>query len=72
MNTASKVNRELRKPLPDRLGPDTLRRLSAAHGFNSVAELARSIGRSRVTVWRAVRWPDQYGPTVRLLEDILL
>lgn len=50
---------------------ETVDRLSWLRGFQGVAGLARHIGRSRNTVWRAVRWPDQFGPTFKLIEEAL-
>lgn len=40
-----------------------LRALCWARGFRGIPGLAKHIGRSRVTVWRAARRPDQFGPT---------
>lgn len=48
-----------------------LRLLCWQAGFHGVAGLAREIGRSRITVHRAVRWPDQFGPTYKLIQEKL-
>lgn len=48
-----------------------LRQLCWQRGYHGVSGLARQIGRSRITVHRAVRWPDQFGPTYRLIQEAL-
>lgn len=40
-------------------------------GLAGVPALAKKIKRARTTVWRAVRWPDQFGPTYRKIEEAL-
>lgn len=64
MPLSEKVNRE--KP-----GTHNLVSLCWAAGFPGVSGLARHINRNRVTVWRAVRWPDQFGPTYRAILEAL-
>ena len=49
-----------------------LRVLCWKRGFHGVTGFAKAIGRSPVTVHRAVRWPDQFGPTIKLIEERLL
>lgn len=46
---------------------DLARRVRRA-GFFGVAELARMIGRNRVTVYKAIRNPSQFGPTARAID----
>jgi hypothetical protein len=46
---------------------DTLAMLCWQHGFRGVPALARKIGRHEKTLWCAVRWPDRYGPTFKLI-----
>ena len=48
-----------------------LNQLCYVAGYRGVAGLARHIGRHRVTVWKAVRWPDQNGPTFNLISEAL-
>lgn len=36
-------------------------------GFRGVPALAKKIGRHEKTLWCAVRWPDRYGPTYKLI-----
>jgi len=59
VKTANKINTKTLVPLCYRAG------------FAGVPALARSIKRERTTVWRAVRWPDQFGPTFKLITDAL-
>lgn len=42
-----------------------------ANGFIGVVGLAKKINRHPNTIWRAVRWPDQFTPTVALIEKAL-
>lgn len=53
-----------------KIKPENLKRLCWAKGM-SVADLARSIGRNRVTVHNAVKNPRQFGPTFRKIEEVL-
>jgi hypothetical protein len=48
-----------------------LRQLCWQSGFHGVSGLANHIDRSRITVHRAVRWPDQFGPTYQLIQEAL-
>jgi hypothetical protein len=50
---------------------ENLRRLCWANGFRGIPDLASEIGRSRVTVWRAVKSPKQYAPTYKLITEAL-
>lgn len=50
-----------------RITPRELRRLAHVRGYDGVAGLARRIGRSRQTVYRALRNPERFGPTVELI-----
>ena len=52
------------------INPKNLKALCWSRGM-SVAEAARKIKRSRTTIHRAVRWPDQFGPTYKALSKIL-
>lgn len=54
------------------INKQNLRQLAWKRGFHGVSGLAKSIGRSRVTLHRAVRWPDQYAPTMRAIKKALL
>ena len=56
---------------PTGVSTDTIQELSWQAGFKGVPGLAKAIGRSRCTVWRAVRWPDQFGPTYKLITEAL-
>lgn len=49
-----------------------LRKLAWQKGFAGVSGVAKAIGKSRVTVHRAVNNPHRYGPTIRAMEKILL
>jgi len=40
-------------------------------GFRGVPALARHVKRARSTIWRAVRWPDQFGPTYQKIQEAL-
>lgn len=48
-----------------------LRRLCWKNDFHGIAGLARAIGRSRVTVHRAVVNPQRFGPTYELIKKAL-
>jgi hypothetical protein len=50
---------------------NNLKRLCWKRGFQGVAGLAKKIGRARITVHRAVRWPDQFGPTYKKIQEAL-
>ena len=50
---------------------NTVNRLAWEAGFDGVAGLARHISRNRVTVWKAVRWPDQHTPTFNKIVEAL-
>ena len=51
---------------------ESIQALAWGAGFKGVPGLARAIKRHRITVWRAVRWPDQFGPTYRLICEALI
>jgi len=51
--------------------PSNLRVLAHRAGFNGVAGLARAIGRSRQTVYAAVKQPQRHRPTLRLIQASL-
>lgn len=55
----------------NKVNQKNLRTLCWKRGFHGVSGLAQKIGRNRITVHRAVRWPDQFGPTYRLIEEAL-
>ena len=57
---------------PQKITTSNLRRLAWKNGFDGVVGLARAIGRSKVTVYRAVKRPHHFGPTVRKLREVLL
>lgn len=40
-------------------------------GYDGVNGLAKHIGRHPVTVHKAIRWPDQFGPTYRAILEAL-
>lgn len=56
---------------PKKIKPENLERLCWVAGFEGVSGLARHIKRHRVTVHRAVKNPEQYGPTFRKIEEVL-
>lgn len=56
---------------PQKVTTENLTALCWSRGFKGVPSLARKIHRSRVTLWRAVRWPDQFRPTYNLIEKHL-
>lgn len=49
-----------------------LRQLAWRRGFEGVTGLARAIGKSRVSVHRAVNEPHRYKPTMKKLAEVLL
>ena len=51
---------------------ESIQALAWGAGFKGVPGLARAIKRHRITVWRAVRLPDQFGPTYRLICEALI
>ena len=53
-----------------KINPKNLRRLCGLNGM-TVVELARRIQRNKVTVYRAVRHPQQYRPTYQLVGHLL-
>lgn len=53
-----------------KIKPENLKRLCWAKGM-SIADLAKRIGRNRVTVHLAVSQPHRYGPTFRKIEEAL-
>lgn len=55
-----------------RVTSENLRRLCWARGYRGIPGLADAIGRSRVTIWRAVRHPNRFTPTYTLIEKALL
>lgn len=54
-----------------RLSIRRLRDLADAAGFDGVHGLARHLGRNRVTIYKALRFPSQYGPTITAIEHAL-
>lgn len=61
---AKKVNREINVV--------NFPRLMGLAGYVRVEDLARKIGRSRVTIHRAVKHPNTFGPTYRKIAEVLL
>lgn len=57
------VRHSMAKILP--LDTKHVRRLAILNGFDGVKDLAARVGRRRETVWRALRNPHRYGPTIR-------
>ncbi len=55
-----------------KINKKNLRQLSWRRGYHGVSGVARAIGRSRVTVHRAMNFPGRYGPTIKKLEEVLL
>jgi len=51
---------------------NNLRRLAWQRGYHGVTGLARAIGKSRVTVHRAVANPHRFSPTMKKLAEVLL
>lgn len=70
MKNRSQSNKNPLRNTPE-LTTDNLCELCWRAGYRGVVGLANSIGRSRVTVHRAVRWPDQFGPTLQLIKKAL-
>ncbi len=56
---------------PKEVNPANLRILCWQCGYLGVSGLAKKLKRSRTTLHSAVRWPDQYGPTYRLIKKAL-
>lgn len=57
------------KTLP--LDTEHVRRLAILNGFDGVTDLAKRVGRRRETVWRALRNPRRYGPTIKAVSAAL-
>lgn len=53
-----------------KIKPENLKALCWKRGF-SVADLATRIGRHRVSVYRAVKNPDQHAPTFEKIKEVL-
>ncbi len=49
-----------------------LRRLAWQRGYHGVTGVAAAIGKSRVTVHRAVKNPSRFKPTMKKLREVLL
>jgi len=60
MTPAAKINKH------------NLRLLAWRRGYHGVTGVARAIGKSRVTVHRAVSDPHRYSPTMKKLAEVLL
>lgn len=58
-------------PVPE-INKKNLRKLAWQRGFHGVTGVALVIGKSRVTVHRAVKNPGQYRPTMKKLREVLL
>jgi len=56
----------------NKINKKNLRELAWRRGYQGVTGVAKAIGKSRTTVHRAVRWPDQYAPTIEKLKEVLL
>jgi hypothetical protein len=56
----------LKRSLPP-ITKENFQALCRYAGFKSVKAFARHIGRNDKTLWCAVRWPERYGPTMKLL-----
>lgn len=54
-----------------KLTAKNLRKLAWINGHDGVTGLSRHVGKSRVTVWRAVRNPRRFGPTYAAIEKAL-
>jgi DNA-binding phage protein len=50
---------------------DNLSQIAHAKGFRGVAGLARRLGRDRGTLYRAVRRPRRFGPTILAMRKAL-
>ena len=55
-----------------KINKNNLRLLAWRRGFHGVTGVAKAIGRSRVTVHRAMTNPTRFTPTVKKLEEVLL
>lgn len=55
-----------------KINKHNLRQLAWQRGFEGVTGVAQAIGKSRVTVHRAVSNPSRYKPTMKKLSEILL
>lgn len=72
LNTTSRwVHPSLRVVAPVVVTVENLNELCWKAGFNGVAALARHLGRNRVSLWKAVRWPDQFRPTYSSIQKSL-
>ena len=49
----------------------TLVEMCWQNGYRGVPALAKKIKRHEKTLWCAVRWPDRYGPTYKLITEAL-
>lgn len=57
--------------MASKLTKENLSRLAHARGFRGVAGLARRVGRHRVSIYRALKNPNQNRPTMRAIERAL-
>lgn len=57
--------------VPHQITTENIQRLAFVAGYKGVADLARSLRRNRVTVWRAVKDPQRYGPTFSAIKKAL-
>jgi hypothetical protein len=64
-------NRKVNKNGGDKPTTQNLVELCYRSGFKGVPGVARQINRHPKTIWRAVRWPDQFAPTYRKLVETL-
>jgi DNA-binding MurR/RpiR family transcriptional regulator len=50
----------------------TLVPLCWQNGYHGVPKLAAKLKRHPKTIWCAVRWPERYGPTYKLIKSALI
>ena len=55
-----------------KINKHNLRQLAWQRGYHGVTGVARAIGKSRVTVHRAVSNPSRFSPTMKKLAEVLL
>jgi hypothetical protein len=56
----------------EKVNKKNLRKLCWMRGYHGVEGFARTIGRARTTLHRAVNNPERFGPTIALIEKHLL
>ncbi len=65
-------NARMKMTAQPRINKHNLRQLAWRNGYQGVTGVARAIGKSRVTVHRAVSNPNRFSPTMKKLTEVLL